>query len=247
MKNCNIKKILKKVYGKGNVKEKLYNCTENGDEIEYNVSYCMSEDSNFQDYTEKGNIKYAMYCSVGDDEFSELTVVIGQNPSKSTQAGIDGTNLNILKTLLAQRQPIKQYLMLNTFPIIDPDGSNSHSDKGVDENVKYMKKLFCEFKKMYRLNRRVQRNKKFTIKIVYAFGYKLAVYRPFVKALNRIMKKMKIETVAFEYGDELQAHMSQQSCNSQSRTNREDFKLVKYNVTECKKSDFAIYEYNKCE
>lgn len=236
IENCNIITILKNAYGKDSYAEKQYSYNENKEKTVYDVSYFMGSNVNSEEYTAKGNIKYAMYCSVGEDKFDELIIVIGQNPSKSYKSGIDGTNLNILKTLLAQSPAIKQYLMLNTFPIIDPNGANSPSEACVHENVQYMKKLFKKFEEG-----------KIKIKIVYAFGCKLPVYKPFVKELNRIVIEMKIETFAFEYSNGLQAHMSQQSCNSQSRNNRSEFILARYCVNECNNDDFAIYGYKKCE
>ena len=105
---------------------------------QYSVMYLMdSERDKYNISGEKGkseNFKYAMFVyDASSNSDSELFVVIGQNPSYSPNVNVDCTNQSIYKALLYNKKT--RYLMLNTFPKIDSDGTNSPDLDKTTENI----------------------------------------------------------------------------------------------------------------
>ena len=102
----------------------------------YSVLYLM--DKNERDFTETNNIKYAMFVyQDSNNKDNVIHIVIGQNPSHSSTKNIDGTNQKIYHALMESDEKANRYLLFNTFPIIDADGSNSPSELHVDDNISF--------------------------------------------------------------------------------------------------------------
>lgn len=89
------------------------------------------------------DIKYAMF--IFWKRIGKKAVVIGQNPSKAyNNYALDGTNQNIVKIL--KKKGYSGYLMLNTFPKIDPNGKSISNITKNKKNIKLSKKIlkfFC--------------------------------------------------------------------------------------------------------
>lgn len=180
-----------------------YQLNYNNTDYPYYAIYLMDNELNdFTDEEHEINIKYAMY--VYDDcdiDTEDLYIVIGQNPSHSSNKNIDGTNQNIYKALLSNK--IHRYLLLNTFPIIDPDGANSQDLLKVTENInsatKTIESIF---------------EHGITVKIIYACGNSLPVYAKFIETIESLIDAHATETYAFAANDEIQTHLSMQALNS---------------------------------
>lgn len=137
----------------------------------YKVKYLM--DGELNDFTCQGNVKYAMFVYFDEQQKDEnLYIVIGQNPSHSFKANIDRTNQNIFKAILNNNISSSRYILLNTFPIIDPDGASSPNELKLEDNIKVATTLI---EKLSRL--------KCKMKIIYACGSSLPVYVPFIEKL----------------------------------------------------------------
>ena len=197
----------------------------------YNATYIM--DKSLDSYSCKipGNIKYAMFVHdssiIGD---KELYVIIGQNPSYSFAHNVDGTNQNIYKTLL--KLGIHRYLLLNTFPIIDSNGAKSENTLKTKINIAILKKLIKKFRKQI------------SIKIVFACGNSLRVYSKSIKTLNRLIKKYKLESLAFEHNGIPQCHLSSQALRKNGATTQ-TITLSQYRVTVCDSSKFSAVCFHK--
>ncbi len=191
----------------------------------YEVTYLMDKD--LSDFTSQGNVKYAMFVYSDERQNDEnLYIVIGQNPSHSSKANIDRTNQNIFKAILNSNISSSRYILLNTFPIIDPDGASSPNELKLEDNIKVATTLI---KKLCRLKCRM--------KIIYACGESLPVYVPFIKKFNKLISKYKIKTYAFENAGRIQAHMSMQVINNKG-LNIDDFRLVECNIDISNNQDF---------
>ena len=202
--------------------------------IKYNALYLM--DPVGDDYTNNNdppNIKYAMFVydeNNEDESDNELYLVIGQNPSRSSKKNIDGTNQNIYKALLSNN--IHRYLLLNTFPIIDPDGANSKDLLKTDENIKITQQIIKCLRE------------KSAIKIIYACGSSLPVYSKFIETLNTLINTYKIKTYAFVNGSELQTHLSMQALNSKPIT-PDSLKLVECKIEVIQPDEFKTVKFIK--
>lgn len=131
-------------------------------------------DGELNDFTCQGNVKYAMFVYFDEQQKDEnLYIVIGQNPSHSFKANIDRTNQNIFKAILNNNISSSRYILLNTFPIIDPDGASSPNELKLEDNIKVATTLI---EKLSRL--------KCKMKIIYACGSSLPVYVPFIEKLH---------------------------------------------------------------
>ena len=201
----------------------------------YNALYLM--DANFGDFTDnnKGyNIKYAMFVCGQDcitKDVNKIHIVIGQNPSYSTNKNIDKTNQSIYKALI--NNEINCYILLNTFPIINADGANAPDLLKVSENIEIAKSIIKNLK-----------GKGLTVSIVYACGTSLPIYAKFIDAITTLVKELDISTYAFENGNELVPHMSMQYINSKS-FDYKNFKLVPYKVQTETQEDFKKAVFKK--
>lgn len=202
----------------------------------YSTLYLM--DPSGDDYTNKNeppNIKYAMFVYDENNESesdNELYIVIGQNPSCSSDHNIDRTNQCIYKALLCNG--IHRYLLLNTFPIIDADGVNSPDSLKAEENRSISKTILESLLG------------KVKIKIVFACGSSLPVYAQFVKDINEFATVKKIDTYAFEYEGKPHTHMSIQTINSQN-IDLSAIKIEKYTVTCIDSEEFKKANFTKGE
>lgn len=171
----------------------------------YRATYLM--DSELNDYQTRisGNIKYAMFVydnsTIGENE---LYIIIGQNPSYSFSSNIDGTNQNIYKALL--NRGIHRYLLLNTFPTINSNGGKSENLCKTRKNL-YIIKQFIK-----------KTRKKVSLKIVFACGSSLKVYAKSIRLLNRLCKKYKIQTFAFEHNGIPQCHLASHTLHKSGAT-----------------------------
>ena len=191
----------------------------------YKVTYLMDKD--LSDFTGQGNVKYAMFVYSDEQQKDEnLYIVIGQNPSHSSKANIDRTNQNIFKAILNNNISSSRYILLNTFPIIDPDGASSPNELKLEDNIKVATTLI---EKLSRL--------KCKMKIIYACGSSLPVYVPFIEKLQALIGKYGIEEYAFEKDGNIQAHMSMQTTNSKSLY-ADDFGLVECHIDASNDQDF---------
>lgn len=193
----------------------------------YKVTYLMDKD--LSDFTGQGNVKYAMFVYSDEQQKDEnLYIVIGQNPSHSSKANIDRTNQNIFKAILNNNISSSRYILLNTFPIIDPDGASSPNELKLEDNIKVATTLI---EKLSRL--------KCKMKIIYACGSSLPVYVPFIESLQALIGKYGIEEYAFENVNtgNIQAHMSIQTTNSK-RLYADDFGLVECHIDTSNDQDF---------
>lgn len=191
----------------------------------YKVTYLMDRD--LSAFTCQGNVKYAMFVYSDEQQKDEnLYIVIGQNPSHSFKSNIDRTNQNIFKAILNSNISSSRYILLNTFPIIDPDGASSPNELKLEDNIKVATTLI---KKLCRLKCRM--------KIIYACGESLPVYVSFIKKINKLITKYKIKTYAFENAGRIQAHMSMQAINNKG-LNIDDFRLVECNIDISNNQDF---------
>ena len=197
----------------------------------YNVTYIMDKSLDSYSCKMPGNIKYAMFIHdssiIGD---KELYVVIGQNPSYSFKNNVDRTNQNIYKALL--NLGIHRYLLLNTFPIIDSSGAKSENTLKTKINLAILKKLIRRFRN------------RVSIRIVFACGNSLKVYSKSIKTLNRLIKKYKLESLAFEYNGIPQCHLSSQALYKNGATTQTVI-LSKYRVTVYDSTKFSVICFYK--
>ena len=210
-----------------------YQLKYNDDKHVYYAVYLMDNELNdFTDKEHKINIKYAMYvydeCETLSDE---LYIVIGQNPSHSSRKNIDGTNQNIYKALLSNE--IHRYLLLNTFPIINPDGANSQDLLKVTENIHAAETIIQSLSK-----------KNITIKIIYACGSSLPVYAKFIDGLECLIGKYNISTYAFADNNEIQTHLSMQALNSK-KIKVNTLKLIRCKIRTMYTDEFKNVTFKK--
>ena len=204
--------------------------------LTYNVLYLM--DSVGDDYTNKNdppNIKYTMFVFDENNEAerdNELYVVIGQNPSCSSDKNIDRTNQCIYKALISKG--IHRYLLLNTFPIIDADGINSPDTLKADANIDIVKSMLESLVKQV------------TIKFIYACGSSLPVYARFLNDINEFATKNNLNTYAFEYEGNPHTHMSIQTINSK-KIDITALKIEKYIVKCVNLDEFKNAKFIKGE
>ena len=180
------------------------------------------------------NYKYAMFVyDETNEKDSELCIVVGQNPSYSSNVNVDRTNQSIYKALLHNKKT--RYLMLNTFPKIDSDGTNSPDLGKTTENIEIAKKLIAELKKC-----------DLTIKLIYACGGSIPVYAKFIEELKKLAEDLEIKTYAFEANNFIQRHMSMQNINSR-QLKPSDFSIVKCGVDFVPTDEFKHVEFKKGE
>lgn len=202
----------------------------------YYALYLMDEkqckyDISSNDQTNE-NYKYAMF--VHDDSKvsdSELYIVIGQNPSYSSKTNVDRTNQSIYKAMIHNKKT--RYLLLNTFPKIDSDGTNSPDLDKTTENIAIAKQLITELK-----------NCGLTIRLIYACGGSLPVYAKFIEELKELTVSLKIKTYAFEANNLVQAHMSMQNINSK-QLKPSDFSIVDYDIDFKPTDEFKHVKFRK--
>lgn len=192
----------------------------------YKASYLM--DKELCDYQNDGNIKYAMFVYDDYEEKNDsnvLYIVIGQNPSRSSNSNIDKTNQCIFKTLRNDKIKVHRYLLLNTFPIIDSNGDDSPDSLKMGENCKVGIQIITELE-----------NIGVVIKFIIACGTSLPVYLPFIKIINEYVANGK-ELYAFSSEKGIQAHMSMQSVYSKNLAPNM-FELAKCEIEEKVCTDF---------
>ena len=118
--------------------------------LTYNVSYIMKKSSI---PSKLNDIKYAMFIKWKNE--GKYLIVIGQNPSQSKTVrgfanNVDDTNWNIIKIL--NLNGYAGYIMLNTFPEIDPSGKNYTAQnlhmKDIGLNIRISKLIMKDLKRV---------------------------------------------------------------------------------------------------
>lgn len=167
--------------------------------IIYEVKYIMHLNNSPYQINDK---KYAMFIKWSNG--SNYRLIIGQNPSisktiKKQSFHVDDTNWNIIKTLKSLNYD--GYIMINTFPTIDPKGKSISNIIKSQINIEVFNCIINTLKIQY-------------IDLACTKSNNVAL-----DFINNAIINSKLNYCKFEYGQQTISHFSQQFFNTTLSSN----------------------------